>query len=85
MVKVDEKLAGHAIVCRWKSQSQTICWVTQLVVHKDYRERGLATGLLSVLRKDTDDLYGIMSSHPAACLAAACAFGRKCNESKLVQ
>ena len=53
-----------------------MCWVTQLVVHKDYRERGPATGLLSQLRQD-DDAYGVMSSHPAACLAAAKAFSRK--------
>ena len=54
-----------------------MCWITQLVVHKDYRERGLATGLLSVLREDDDDIYGVMSSHPAACLAAAKAFSSK--------
>ena len=34
--------------------------------------------LLNQLRHDDDDIYGIMSSHPAACLAAAKAFGSKC-------
>ena len=49
--------------------------MTQLVVHRDYRERGLASSLLRSLRSDEDDdVYGIMSSHPAACMTAASAF-----------
>lgn len=55
----------------------TVCWITQLVVVEEYRERGLATGLLRAIREGTDDVYGIASSHPAACLAAATAFGSK--------
>jgi hypothetical protein len=47
-----------------------------LVVHRDYRERGLAVGLLNEL-KDNDDIYGLVSSHPAACVAAARVFGSK--------
>ena len=54
-----------------------MCWVTQLVVHRAYRERGLATGLLNELRQEDDSIYGIMSSHPAACVAAIKAFGGK--------
>jgi hypothetical protein len=75
MVTVDGYLAGNAFACRWKYDGMTVCWVTQLVVHKDYRENGLATGFLTSLRKTTDDIYGIMSSNPAACLAAAKSFG----------
>ncbi|KAM0668171.1 hypothetical protein ACQRIU_001733 [Beauveria bassiana] len=74
-VTVDGVLAGNAFACRWEHGGKAVCWVTQLVVSKDYRERGLATGLLRVLRADNcHDIYGIMSSHPAACLAAATAF-----------
>ena len=76
-VTVDDCLAGNAFACRWVYDSKTVCWVTQLVVHQDYRERGLAMGLLNQLRHDDDDIYGLMSSHPAACLAAAKAFGSK--------
>lgn len=54
-----------------------MCWVTQLVVHRDFWERGLAVGLLNHFRQDDDDIYGLMSSHPAACPAAAKAFGIK--------
>lgn len=79
-VVVNGTLAGNAFACRWKynnnnNNQKTICWVTQLVIHHDYRKRGLATGLLNHLRNSDDDIYGIMSSHPAACLAAAKAFG----------
>ncbi|KAF3063906.1 hypothetical protein GL218_02569 [Daldinia childiae] len=74
-VTVDGTLAGNAFVCRWSYNGMTVCWITQLVVVEEYRERGLATGLLRAMREDTDDVYGIASSHPAACLAAAKAFG----------
>ena len=78
-VTVEDRLAGNAFACRWTYQDKIICWVTQLVVHSEFRERGLAFGLLNYLRQDDDAIYGIMSSHPAACLAAAKAFGSECN------
>ncbi|PGH19230.1 tartrate dehydrogenase [Polytolypa hystricis UAMH7299] len=74
-VTVDGTLAGNAFTCRWKLDGRNICWVTQLVVDRDYREHGLATTLLSWLQNGMDDIYGIMSSHPAACLASATSFG----------
>lgn len=74
-VLVDGKLAGNAFACRWSVNGRTVCWVTQLVVHSDFRERGLAVGLLNEIRMEGDDVFGVMSSHPAACLAAAKAFG----------
>ncbi|KFG78567.1 hypothetical protein MANI_002995 [Metarhizium anisopliae] len=75
-VAVNGNLAGHAFVCRWACAGKKICWITQLVIGKHHREQGLATCLLTSLRKDEDDVFGIMSSHPAACLTAAKAFGR---------
>jgi hypothetical protein len=76
-VTVEDRLAGNAFACRWSYKDKIVCWVTQLVVHSDFRERGLAVGLLNLLRQDNDAIYGLMSSHPAACLAAAKAFGSK--------
>jgi hypothetical protein len=72
---VNGQLAGNAFACRWTVDGRAICWITQLVVHSDYRERGLAAGLLNEIKQDGDDAYGVMGSHPAACLAAAKAFG----------
>lgn len=74
-VLVNGSLAGNVFACRWTQNGRQICWITQLVVHRDYRERGLAAGLLNEVRQDKDDVYGVMGSHPAACLAAAKAFG----------
>lgn len=76
-VAMDGSLAANAFACRWPYNGKTVCWVTQLVVHQKYRERGLATGLLRLLGNHDDDIYGIMSSHPAACLAASKAFASK--------
>ncbi|OBT55413.1 hypothetical protein VE04_03610 [Pseudogymnoascus sp. 24MN13] len=45
------------------------------ICRKAYREQGLATSLLRSLREERDDIYGIMSSHPGACLAAGKSFG----------
>ncbi|KAE9964643.1 hypothetical protein EG328_004444 [Venturia inaequalis] len=53
------------------------------VVHRDYRERGLARGLLDQINRDGSDIYGVMSSHPAACLAAARAFGNSMDHVSL--
>ena len=79
--RVGGKLVGNAFACRWTAEGKTICWVTQLVVHLDYRERGVASGLLGAIKDDGDDAYGIMGSHPAACLAAIKALGRKYSNS----
>ncbi|KZF18990.1 hypothetical protein L228DRAFT_264112 [Xylona heveae TC161] len=73
-VTLDDRLAGNAFACRWRWQNKVVCWVTQLVVHADFREQGLARHLLEFLREDGDAVFGIMSSHPAACLAGARAF-----------
>lgn len=74
-VTIGSRLAGNAFACRWSCDGLVVCWVTQLVIHKEFRERGLAGSLLNALRESTDGAYGLMSSHPAACLAAAKAFG----------
>ena len=76
-VILDGKLVGHAFGCRWTCKGETVCWITQLVVHRSHRGNKLATTLLRTLRKDHDNIYGVMSSHPAACLAAVKAFGSK--------
>ncbi|KAF2453011.1 hypothetical protein BDY21DRAFT_417402 [Lineolata rhizophorae] len=82
-VSVNGRLAGNAFACRWAVDGMTICWVTQLVVHRDYRERGLASGLLNKIKLDGDDAYGLISSHPAACLAASKAFRSSINTVSL--
>src|SRR4051794_39578674 len=41
-VTVDNHLAGNVFACRWTYNNKSVCWITQLVVHRDYRERRLA-------------------------------------------
>ncbi|KAH7162634.1 hypothetical protein B0J13DRAFT_15420 [Dactylonectria estremocensis] len=74
-VTIDGVMAGHAFVCRWKYQGRNVLWVTQLVVQSEFRERGIATSLLANCLDKNDDVFGIMSSHPAACKALGKAFG----------
>ncbi|RSM18506.1 hypothetical protein CDV31_002642 [Fusarium ambrosium] len=69
------RLVGHAITCRWDWDGKRVCWVTQLVVHREYRNQGIATALLRLARVESDDVYGILSSHSFACMAAATSFG----------
>lgn len=79
-VFVNDKLVGHVFGCRWLYKSQQVLWITQLVVHKEYRERRLATMLLSSFfydRNERDVIFGIMSSHAAACKTLVKAFGSK--------
>lgn len=71
----DGKLAGHAFSCCWRTcDGRRVRWITQLVVAKEYRDQGLAKMMLLSLKEDGVDVYGIMSSHPFACAAAARAF-----------
>ncbi|KAL3951836.1 hypothetical protein ACCO45_013553 [Purpureocillium lilacinum] len=72
---VDGQPAGHALACRWKHGGQNVCWITQLVVGERFRTHGLARGLLTTLREHSDDVYGLASSNPVECLAAASSFG----------
>ncbi|ROT40875.1 hypothetical protein SODALDRAFT_330601 [Sodiomyces alkalinus F11] len=74
-VTIGGELAGHAFACRWTHLGRQVLWITQLVVHRKYRERRLATTLLLSLFDEKDEVFGIMSSHPAACKALVKAFG----------
>ncbi|OJD24668.1 hypothetical protein ACJ73_03972 [Blastomyces percursus] len=49
---------------------KTFAGSLQSVVDRKFRELGLASSLLWSIGSDSDDMYGIMSSHPAACMAA---------------
>lgn len=73
-VTINDHIAGNAFACRWRYDDKIVCWITQLVVDRNYRERGLAATLLNELRQESDDIYGLASSHAAACLAAAKAY-----------
>jgi len=78
------ELAGHVFATRWNYEGREICWITQLCIDPKYRRHRLATGLLLKLREGKNDRgFGILSSHPAAILAALRAFGRGIEEVDL--
>ncbi|KAH8155763.1 uncharacterized protein LAJ45_00773 [Morchella importuna] len=70
-IYVQDKLVGYAFATRWPHHERDgdVCWITQVVVDKNYRGVGLATALLSKFKTYTDVLYGIMSHHPAVIMA----------------
>jgi len=77
-------LAGHVFATRWKYEGGQVCWITQLCVDSKYRRHRVATQLLLRLREGhNDEAYGILSSHPAAILAALRAFGHGLEEVDL--
>lgn len=69
---------GHVFATQWIHHGTSVMWITQLVVKKGQREQGLATAMLKKLRGSATpptEIYGILSSQPAAIRAAARAFG----------
>ncbi|KAK7690439.1 hypothetical protein QCA50_005537 [Cerrena zonata] len=70
---LDGVLIGHAFAVVWQTDGGSlICWVTQLVVEQSHRQKGVATALIQTLPGENFgevDLFGIASSHPAACLS----------------
>jgi GNAT superfamily N-acetyltransferase len=77
-------LAGYACAARWEHRGRRICWVTQLCVAPEYRGQKLATEIVRRLREEGEQgVLGILSSHPAAILAALRAWGRGVEEVDL--
>jgi len=72
----DGEHIGHALACRWRYGQRWVKWITQLVVREGHRNHGIAKHLLKCHASREDaDIYGIASSSPYACMAAASVFG----------
>lgn len=54
-------------------------WITQLVVRKDMRHKGLVTELIAKAWKKDALAWGLMTSHPYAVRALESATRRKCD------
>lgn len=65
---INEKIVGYAIAIRKKIKYYGVMsWVTQLVVHEDYRNQDIAKRLLfSVWGLSDDFAWGILSANPYA-------------------
>jgi len=67
---IDEsEFIGHAFFKHFMYNDSKVCWITQLVVHPEYRSRGYAKLLLYKASLGTN-LIGIASTHPHAIMAA---------------
>ncbi|KAH6691677.1 hypothetical protein F5X68DRAFT_229526 [Plectosphaerella plurivora] len=73
---MDGVLVGNVFGCRWSYNGKSVLWITQLVVSSSFRRRGVATRMLESLLQDGDEIFGILSSHPAALKALSRAFGQ---------
>lgn len=61
----DEKLVGHAFYVVDATREGNITWVTQLVVHKNFRKQGIAKKLLfSVWGFSNDSAWGLATTNP---------------------
>ncbi|MHB8967643.1 MAG: GNAT family N-acetyltransferase [Thermoleophilia bacterium] len=89
----EDELIGYGIVLRQRMLGgEIISWVTQLVVHEDYRHQGVGKSMLfSFWGMSSDYAWGILSSNPYAVRALEKATRRPCvpkiikrNKTKLI-
>jgi len=80
LAKDNGVLVGYAIAIRLHVACYgTISWVTQLVVHEDYRNQGIAKNLLYSLWGFSDDFaWGLISANPYAIRALEKTTRRRC-------
>ena len=72
------EIVGHAAFVKFSCEGKDPCvWITQLVVHRDYRSRGIAQTLLRIAIGTDWKVAGIASSHPHALLALEKAAGSR--------
>jgi len=83
--KVSGKIIGYAIAIRLKVPKYgIISWVTQLVVHEEYRKQDIAKNLLfSIWGLSNDYAWGIVSSNPYAIRALEKATRRRSNPVRI--
>lgn len=63
----DGVMIGYAIALRKETQYGTVSWVTQLVVHEEYRHKNIAKTILHSIWGFTDHFaWGIVSANPYA-------------------
>ncbi|KAI6194888.1 N-acetyltransferase domain-containing protein [Aphelenchoides besseyi] len=76
---VDGDVVAHAFVCSFPFLNGYAVWITQLVVRKDMRHKGLATELVARAWKKDAMAWGLMTSHPYSVRALESARQLKCD------
>ena len=82
---LDGGLVGHAFLCRFPFHDGFANWITQLVVHSDFRHRGIAKKLCSMAWDEKCLAWGIVSSHPFAVRALEKMTGFVCDLKLIAQ
>ena len=77
-------IVGQAFYCSFLLGENIARWVTQLVVHKSYRNMKIAQNLMCRCLGPTAIGIGLVSSNPLAVKALERAVGRRC-ESAFIQ
>jgi GNAT superfamily N-acetyltransferase len=87
LARYNDKLIGYAFALRGTVQSsKSITWITQLVVHEDYRHKDVAKRLLNSLWGFTDQYaWGLVTANPFAVRALEKATRRRCEHSVIEQ
>ena len=83
--KDNEKLVGYAIAIQLEVPKYgVVSWVTQLVVHEDYRHRDIAKNILHSIWGFTDHFaWGIVSANPYAIRALEKATRRRSDPARI--
>jgi len=80
----ENKLIGYAIAAYGRIKYGKIAWVTQLVVHEDFRNIGVGRRLLfSIWNMSNYYAWGLLTSSPYAIRALEKATRRKCIPSRI--
>lgn len=79
--RMDSALIGYAIAVQAKlSKGRMVSWVTQLVVHQDYRTLGVGKELLHSMWSFSDHFaWGLLTANPYAVRALEKATRRRCD------
>lgn len=85
--RLESKLIGYAIAIRKEYENYGVfSWVTQLVVHEDYRNQGIAKRLLfSIWVRSDDFAWGLLTANPYAIRALEKATRRRCNPERITR
>lgn len=86
IAKNEENVVGYAICRRFETTYGKISWITQLVVHTDYRQRGVATTILnSIWGFSNHFAWGLATASPFAVRALEKATRRRVIPSTVLQ
>lgn len=83
---VGDNLIGQAFACHFNTCYGRIDWITQLVVHSDYRKQGIGKKLCK-LAFDIDTAFAccVVSANIATVRLLECATGRKVDRERSVE